>query len=389
MPFPFPATIDPLPSATIRPGLIVISTMALLSLIATSCAATFIIYRVSNGKQYQKTPLRYNQSLILILNLLLADFQQALSFCFSLHWLYKNAIIAPTGVCSAQGWLVQIGDVSSGMFSLCIALQTFYIIVLQRRFPYKRFVLGVCAVWVFCVTLSIVSPIIHHGEGEELYVATGAWCWISSRYRDERLFVHYLWIFTCEFGTLILYAIIFTFLRRNAKKNAASGVHTRTMYRVARLMLVYPVTYTCMTLPLAAYRMASQSGKTLSDSILVFAGACMASCGWLDVILYLVTRRTILSLQSTSFTSSGRDTGAIQMGTGRQLYGNQTVVERGSLDRAVRGESMASSQEGFVKMEQVVQVTIEDAVQDPHSRIGTSEDGSVNPQKPTNATSYW
>jgi hypothetical protein len=152
-------------------------------------------------------------------------------------------------------------------------------------------------------------------------------------------------------------------------------------------MLVYPIAYTCLTLPLAAYRMASQSGKQLGDTLLLFAGACMASCGWVDVLLYLVTRRTIVSLQASSFGSSGRDTGGIQMNVSRSVYGNQTVVGTGDLDRQATGESLASSQEGFVKMEQVVQVTIEDAAQ---SRAETSEDSAAQQQqKPTNATSYW
>jgi hypothetical protein len=151
-------------------------------------------------------------------------------------------------------------------------------------------------------------------------------------------------------------------------------------------MLVYPIAYTCMTLPLAAYRMASQAGKTLDDSVLIFAGACMASCGWIDVLLYLVTRRTILSLQSTNFTSSGRDTEGIQMNTGKHIYGNHTVVGAGDRDGDIMGTSLAGSQEGIVKMEQVVQVTIEDAVH-PHSRSGISEEAAQ--QKVTNGTSYW
>jgi hypothetical protein len=183
-------SIDPLPR-NLRVGLIVIATMALLSLTATSVAGVFIIYRISNGKRYQKTPLRYNQSLILILNLLIADFQQAVSFILSLHWLYKNAILAPTNVCSAQGWFVQIGDVSSGIFSLCIALQTFSVIVLQKQFPYKNFVITIIAVWTFCLVLSVISPLTHIGE--DVFVSTGAWCWIAERYGDEVCFLPGPW----------------------------------------------------------------------------------------------------------------------------------------------------------------------------------------------------
>lgn len=187
--YPYPLSLDPLPSH-LRPGLIVISVLALLSLFGTVAAASFIVYRLFNRKRYQAAPLRYNQSLILILNLLIADIQQALSFAFSLHWIRNNAILAPTGICNAQGWLVQIGDVSSGLFSLAIALQTFYIIVLQRKLEYKTFLWCVGGIWAFCLTVSLVSPLMHLGE--QLFVSAGAWCWISDKYHDEVRFHFHL-----------------------------------------------------------------------------------------------------------------------------------------------------------------------------------------------------
>jgi hypothetical protein len=180
--YPYPLTLDPLP-AHLRPGLIVIATFAFLSLISTGGAIIFIVYRLSNKKKYQPSPLRFNQPLVLILNLLVADFQQALSFSFSLHWVHKGAILAPTTACNTQGWLVQVGDVSSGMFSLGIAIQTFYVLVLRKSLSYGWFCGIVLGLWAFCMAVSLASPILHHNEA--LYVSAGAWCWISEEYRDE------------------------------------------------------------------------------------------------------------------------------------------------------------------------------------------------------------
>ncbi|KAF8251361.1 hypothetical protein K440DRAFT_595976 [Wilcoxina mikolae CBS 423.85] len=363
--YPYPHSLDPLP-AHIRTGLNVIAVFAFLSLIGTGGAIIFIVYRLSNKIKYQPSPLRLNQPLILILNLLIADFQQALSFSFSLHWVHRNAILAPTTACNAQGWLVQVGDVSSGLFSLGIAIQTFYVLVLRKTLPYQWFCGIIVGLWTFAMTVSLVSPIAHRGEA--LYVSTGAWCWISEKYRDERLFVHYLWIFICEFGTLALYAVIFFVLQRNFALNSAAGVQARTIQRIARLMLVYPIAYTCLTLPLAAYRMSALSGKKLNDRFLLFAGVCMTSCGWIDVILYIVTRRTIVYQHSvdTSYSGTG-GIGGIQMNASLP-YGNSTTVgcvgaACSSMNRSQLREtaSAACSQEGFVKLEQVVQVTVERA----------------------------
>jgi hypothetical protein len=134
-------------------------------------------------------------------------------------------------------------------------------------------------------------------------------------------------------------------------------------------MLVYPLAYTFLTLPLAAFRMSSLSGKKPSDKFLLFAGVCMTSCGWVDVILYLVTRRTIVYQQRSgnhSFAGGTGGIGGIQMNASHP-YGNSTTVgcvgpacgiNRSEIREAT---STASSQEGFVKLEQVVQVTIERA----------------------------
>lgn len=183
--YAYPLALNPLP-AHLRLGLIGLATCGLLSLVSTAGAVGFIVYRMSNHKKYQATPLRYNMPLVLILNLLIADLQQAASFAISLHWLGLNSILAPTHACSAQGWLIQIGDVASGVFALAVAAQTFCVMVLRRDLSYAAFVWCILAIWAFCVLLSLISPILHHNEA--LFVPTGAWCWISGSYHDEVLY---------------------------------------------------------------------------------------------------------------------------------------------------------------------------------------------------------
>jgi len=368
--------IDPLKSQldipeSIRRGQIALAFLGLLSLCLTGGVLAFIFYRIFNTKRYHAAPLRYNQSLILITNLLLADFQQALSFTLSLRWIKERAILAPTVTCNAQGWLIQIGDLSSGIFSLAIALQTFSILVLRKHLPYGWFVAWVIGLWVFCVTVSLIGPLTHIKDG--IFIATGVWCWMAPKYTTDRLVLHYLWIFICEFGSLFLYAIIFWSLRRNAVRNASQGVRNQAAQRVARLMLLYPVAYTCLTLPLAAGRMASQSGRHVSDEYFAAAGACMASCGWIDVILYTITRRTIVFQSDEPSHHSKRDNNNIPLPA--MQYGNSATIGVGK--KVGKGtqdsDSATSSQENIVKLEQVVQVTSEKMPTDSSEhRIGNS-----------------
>ena len=39
-------------------------------------------------------------------------------------------------------------------------------------------------------------------------------CWISQDYEAHRLYLHYVWIFIAELGSIIIYAVVFTILRR-------------------------------------------------------------------------------------------------------------------------------------------------------------------------------
>lgn len=55
-------------------------------------------------------------------------------------------------------------------------------------------------------------------------------------------------------------------------------------------MPMYPAIYVCLTLPLATARMIAFAGGHPSDTVLAIAGACLASCGAADAVVYGLTR---------------------------------------------------------------------------------------------------
>ncbi len=75
--------------------------------------------------------------------------------------------------------------------------------------------------------------------------------------------------------------------------------------KTARYMVVYPIAYIALTLPLAAGRVSSMAGRVPSTSYFPVAGALMASCGFVDVMLYIYTRKALI--QST-VVMKGSDT---------------------------------------------------------------------------------
>lgn len=64
--------------------------------------------------------------------------------------------------------------------------------------------------------------------------------------------------------------------------------------RVVIYMVIYPLVYLVLSLPLAAGRMATARGNPPSKTYFGVAGCLMALSGFMDVVVYTVTRRHLL-----------------------------------------------------------------------------------------------
>jgi hypothetical protein len=186
--------IDPLPKAQ-RQGLIAVSIMAFLSFLATGGLLSFITYRLVFWRGNYQRYIGYNQYIILIYNLVLADFQQSLAFLICLKWIISDKIKSGTAACFLQGLWLQIGDPGSGMFVLAIAFHTFLLVVWGKKLSHKVFVCFVVGVWSFIAVIVIVPLGLY---GADVFIPSGAWCWINEEYETVRLWTHYIWIFLAE-----------------------------------------------------------------------------------------------------------------------------------------------------------------------------------------------
>src|ERR1700709_1409581 len=130
-------------------------------------------------------------------------------------------------------------------------------------------------------------------------------CWIDPKYDLYRLLFHYVWVFSIEFVTIIIYAHVFLHLRKrlhsirevhqpidNHPTNTPK--HTARLSQAARYMVLYPIIYVMLTLPLAGGRMAAMAGHDPPLWYYCFAGSLITSCGWLDTLLYTLTRRVFI-----------------------------------------------------------------------------------------------
>jgi hypothetical protein len=104
---------------------------------------------------------------------------------------------------------------------------------------------------------------------------------------------------------------------KNQKAAKTSRISRATMY-----MILYPLIYVLSTLPLAAGRIASMVGHTPSKTYLVATGTLMACGGWMNCLLYSLTRRI--------FIHSSREDAHIDQR--RSRYGPKSSVTRSASD---------------------------------------------------------
>ena len=104
---------------SLRIGLSFIGTIACISAIVVFSLICFIGYRFVTWRRYYREPLQYNQCVVLIFNLLLADSFQALGLLISLHWVTVDSISSGTPACWAQAGFLQFGDVCKRLLCSC------------------------------------------------------------------------------------------------------------------------------------------------------------------------------------------------------------------------------------------------------------------------------
>ncbi len=96
----------------------------------------------------------------------------------------------------------------------------------------------------------------------------------------------------------MLYGFLFFYLRRRMKQTARLRPnHQESLHRLNRVviyMVIYPVAYVVLSLPLAAGRMSSARHIIPSHTYFAAAGSLMALSGLADAIVYTLTRRQLL-----------------------------------------------------------------------------------------------
>ncbi|KAI8985552.1 hypothetical protein BD414DRAFT_488459 [Trametes punicea] len=367
-------------------GVLLLAVISCIS--ATAVAGLLLAVAVSAYNTRRSTsPTLFVRSHVAayFVSMLLCEVVQTIGSILNLRWFDKGAVTYDP-YCTIQGVLKHISDVGTAYWSLIIAMNTFWILFL--RWKLRRVVLIAALVGGWSTIGAIVStgPLaIQSVERGPFYAISGYWCWIQDEYPAERLTLDYMIMFISALLSFVMYVLVFLRLRGNVMLHgwrlsfrfrrgpagpAPKSVDTHAI-NVAKGMLLYPLAYTIMILPIAISRFSEWMGHEVPfavtiacDAIFLLSGAsdiivysqdvptfgCVP--GLVNVILFLTTRRVLPansvfptsvcrlfcpSSRSSTFTTSSALTdierivyqGSMLTRTGitdtRRLSGNETV----------------------------------------------------------------
>ncbi|KAH7073324.1 integral membrane protein-like protein [Paraphoma chrysanthemicola] len=307
-------------AADIFPWLRAVVVLGFISFFASVSLLFVLTYKLV---LWQIKSKKSNQFVILIFNLLWADIQQALAFLLNVEWLRLGMVEVENPICFAQGWLVSTGDLGSGVWCFAIGLHTFASVILDYRLTPRYFYATIVGLWVFILGVSSIGIGLH---ADNLYVRSGVWCWIHHDLVDLRLWTHYVWIFIFEFGNVLIYLTIYTILLTRIRSGYYTPDEAKRVKSISNLMVVYPLVYVVCTIPLASARMAAMTGSPPSLKRLCLAGAMITSNGWLDVLLYTLTRRIMIFSDEPPAENMGIDTFAAFWAEKPKRFGGECTI---------------------------------------------------------------
>lgn len=205
---------------------------------------------------------------------------------------------------------------------------------------------------------------------------------MTTRHPVLRLWTHYFWIFAAQFFNLVLYAIMFFQLRRKMAQSKILGSSytesLRRMNRVVSYMVLYPIVYIVLTLPLSAGRMASVSGHTPSVTYFCVAGALMTLSGFCDTLQYTLTRKSIV-LESE--TRSKREDGYHDLSSGQKKsnqgnVGSTRSQNKGPVSTVCTAYQSSSSTDAIVPRDEIELTPVDQVYQ--HTTITVTHEPAYN-----------
>jgi len=280
--------------------------IAEVSFISAISIVVIFIWIGWNVRWYRKTFPKGDWKLfqrpadIYMFSLFVFDLLQAIGGILNTRWAHRG-IVTTGPYCTAQGIVEQIGDVGVALITLLLAVHTFIAALWQVGLQARGVALGmVCLACLFITLWITIGPGVH----KNYEIPTPYWCWISPKFWGIGLGGEYIWLWIALFASAILYIPLYFWAegRLSVDEESWYKIHMsdpdqRVEYaqrRAALGMLLYPLTYSLVVLPISVSRWLLFSHHNVSSAAVYFGDAVYNLSGAIDVFLFLNVRPQLL-----------------------------------------------------------------------------------------------
>lgn len=300
MPKPNPH-VSPNYNFPLRGGLLVVSTVALLSLVLSAGLLAYVSWLVYKGKRQHLQPLS-----VLFLFAILFDMMQAFANVLCARWAFKGRV-EEGAYCTAQAVLKQFGNDGTAWFTIAIAILTYIQVLSGLRVvqgtrgdnpvswisaikPWTFAFFAICFIFTFLLLMIVIPATTIH----PYYGNTGLWCWIVDTSPENgrlRIGSEYLFMWLAVIISSILYFMIW---RKASKvKNDIPASEHQKIDNLARSVRWYPIAYLIVIAPQSVVRFLQfqSARKSPSEGWDLLTTTFFSSGGTLNVILWTWTGR--------------------------------------------------------------------------------------------------
>ncbi|KIM74393.1 hypothetical protein PILCRDRAFT_828227 [Piloderma croceum F 1598] len=292
-------------------GLTLVAESGLISLVAVLGVFVLIFRNAFRNRKLIRHPTD-----LYMLSLFTFDLIMASGRVIDTKWIHEGKVYTGN-ICTVQGSVQQLGETGSALATLTIAVHTFVVILWgPRKRQYLTAYATVGLTWLFLVLFIAISVSLHT-HGSNVYEnPDGYWCWIGDRYSKEQFAGQYVWVWTTVVVSFLTYTPLFVWARGNISvspthwwkfrvhkgKDVVKDIDPDGRKKRSIGMIVYPLVFAVITLPLSAVRLRTGFGSTtrhLPTATFVVEFIYSLS-GALNVILFLSTRSELLLPRNVS-----------------------------------------------------------------------------------------
>lgn len=149
---------------------------------------------------------------IYIVSLILSDLFQGVGSAMIVRWIQIGHVYCGR-YCTAQGTFQTLGETSSAMGTLVIAIHTFWVIAFRKPPISKRLwvpLMIVSFIWMYVIIfIIIVATKTSNWNEPDPY-----WCWIGHEHLAAQLAGEYLWLWIAGLASIVLYVPLFFIVSR-------------------------------------------------------------------------------------------------------------------------------------------------------------------------------